>query len=67
MFVIRQNPLWNQSAALSRSEYLVTRHEDGISVLVSKTSFRWRTSVVVFSCEILIKKKVQVRQSKENS
>ena len=36
--------------------WVVTHHQFGISVLVSKTSFRWRTIVVVFSGEIFVKK-----------
>ena len=40
--------------------WVVTRYQYGISALVSKTSFRWRTSVVVFSGEIFVKKRFRL-------
>ena len=45
--------------------WVVTHHQYGIFGLVSKMSFCWRTSVVVFFRWNICQKKVQVRQSEE--
>ena len=43
---------FNQLEVLLRSAYIVTRHQYGISALVSQTSFRGETSGGIAKCRL---------------